>query len=238
MPTRAEEIIALRQVAFGYRPDEPVLVVDELTVHRGERVFLRGASGSGKTTLLGLIAGVLEPLRGELRVLGTALPALSGSARDRFRATHLGFIFQMFNLIPYLSVLENVLLPLRFSKARRQRLTASGRSAVAEGRRLLDRLGLGDPSLHRRPVTELSQGQQQRVAAARALIGRPELVVADEPTSSLDADARGAFLELLAEECTASGATLLFVSHDASLAQAFGRMVDMGALNRAEWVRS
>lgn len=238
MPIRAEEIIALRQVAFGYRPDEPVLVVDELTVHRGERVFLRGASGSGKTTLLGLIAGVLEPLRGELRVLGTALPALSGSARDRFRATHLGFIFQMFNLIPYLSVLENVLLPLRFSKARRQRLTASGRSAVAEGRRLLDRLGLGDPSLHRRAVTELSQGQQQRVAAARALIGRPELVVADEPTSSLDADARGAFLELLAEECTASGATLLFVSHDASLAQVFGRTVDMGALNRAEGVGS
>ncbi len=196
----------------------------------GERVFLRGPSGSGKSTLLGLIAGVLAPQQGSVRVLGEDMTALSASRRDRLRADHVGVIFQMFNLVPYLSATGNVLLPLRFSPARRK---AAGSDAEGEARRLLARLGLEDERLLARRVSDLSVGQQQRVAAARALIGAPDLIIADEPTSALDADARDRFIALLSEEVTRSGASLLFVSHDASLAPLFTRAVDLAAINRA-----
>jgi putative ABC transport system ATP-binding protein len=202
-----------------------------MVVARGERVFLRGPSGSGKSTLLGLIGGVLVPQRGSVRLLGTDLAALSPSGRDRFRGEHLGFIFQMFNLIPYLGVLENVILPAQFSPARAARVP--GRDLAAEGRRLLGALGLGAADLLAQPVTELSIGQQQRVAAARALLGRPEILVADEPTSALDHDARGQFLQLLMDECRAQGTTLLFVSHDTSLGGLFDRVLSLADLNRA-----
>jgi putative ABC transport system ATP-binding protein len=139
-------------------------------------------------------------------------------------------IFQMFNLVPYLSVTGNVLLPLRFSAARRK---AAGPDAEGEARRLLGRLGLTDEGLLSRRVSDLSVGQQQRVAAARALIGAPDLIIADEPTSALDADARDRFISLLSEEVERSGASLLFVSHDGSLAPLFTRAVDLAAINRA-----
>jgi putative ABC transport system ATP-binding protein len=137
----------------------------------------------------------------------------------------------MFNLIPYLSVLENVLLPAQFSPARVARI-ANGNLAE-EGRRLLAALGLGSPDYLSRPVTELSIGQQQRVAAARALLGRPGIIVADEPTSSLDHDAREDFLRLLMNECKAQNATLLFVSHDTSLGPLFDRNLSLREINRA-----
>jgi putative ABC transport system ATP-binding protein len=155
---------------------------------------------------------------------------LNASARDCFRGEHIGFIFQMFNLIPYLPVRENVLLPLRFSRARAARIGPS--DAGTEALRLLTALGLAGNDLLDRPVTQLSIGQQQRVAAARALIGRPDILVADEPTSSLDADARTDFLKLLLSECRAFGTTLLFVSHDASLASLFDRALSLADLNR------
>ncbi|MEX2581889.1 MAG: ABC transporter ATP-binding protein [Gemmatimonadota bacterium] len=204
-----------------------MLNVPELRVERGERVFLFGPSGSGKTTLLGVLAGVLSPQGGSVRVLGHDLATMSDGARDEYRAEHLGYIFQMFNLIPYLTVLENITLPCRLNRSRRARLGSEPPKEAA--RRLAERLEIVD--LLNADVTELSVGQQQRVAAARALIGAPELVVADEPTSSLDADRRARFLELLFEICGDSGATLMFVSHDRHLLPLFDRGLSLPELN-------
>ncbi len=225
----APAAILLDSVRHGYEPGRPVLDVDHFSVATGERVFLAGPSGSGKSTLLGLVAGVLAPDAGHVEVLGTDLAGLRGADRDAFRGARIGVIFQMFNLLPYLSVLDNVLLPTRFSPARRARLP----DPRAEAARLLTALGLGGEDLLGRGVGALSIGQQQRVAAARALLGRPALVIADEPTSSLDWDARAQFLELLLAECTSAGSTLLFVSHDRTLAPRFDRSVELGELNRA-----
>jgi len=224
--------VELEGVEFAWRGRQALLHIEHLAIAHGERVFLRGPSGSGKSTLLGLIGGVLTPGRGSVRLMGTALATLSASARDHFRGEHLGFIFQMFNLIPYLSVRANVLLPLDFSPARRARI--AGHDAGAEAQRLLAALGLSGEDLPGRSVTTLSIGQQQRVAAARALIGRPDIIVADEPTSALDADARLDFLRLLMEECRLAGTTLLFVSHDASLATLFDRSLSMHDINRVQ----
>jgi len=225
--------IALTDVQFRWRPQGPlVLDIPQLTVARGERLFLRGPSGAGKSTLLALLSGVGVPQRGRVEVLGQALHALRGAQRDAFRADHVGYIFQMFNLIPYLSVLDNVLLPCRFSRVRAQRVTARG-EPPAEAMRLLDHLGLRG-ALLQRAVAELSVGQQQRVAAARALLGGPELIIADEPTSALDADHRAAFVELLLAECAALGSTLVFVSHDRALEPLFHRALCLSEINRAE----
>ena len=222
--------IQIDGLRFAWKGAEPVLDVPAFTLARGERLFLRGPSGSGKSTLLGVIAGVLVADAGRVNVLGQELGSLSSAARDRMRADHLGVIFQMFNLVPYLSVVGNVTLPLKFSARRRK---AVGGDADAEARRLLGRLGLTDEALLARRVSDLSVGQQQRVAAARALIGGPEIVIADEPTSALDSDARDRFIELLSEEAARTGAALLFVSHDASLARLFDRAVDLAEINRA-----
>lgn len=221
--------IEIKSVVFAWPGQAPVLDVDRFSLSRGERVFLVGPSGSGKSTLLGLIAGVSKPQQGEINVLGSDMTALSDSRRDALRADQLGVIFQLFNLLPFLSPIENVLLPLRFSSARARRVEGSDRS---EALRLLNRLGLeGDVLM--RPAVNLSVGQQQRVAAARALIGSPGLVIADEPTSALDADARDAFIGLLKEECARTGAALLFVSHDPGLAGSFERVVDLREINTA-----
>ncbi len=223
--------IALNHLQFGWTPGQPFLEIAGFTVARGERVFLQGPSGCGKSTLLGLIGGVLEPLSGSIDVLGRSLQAMRRQDRDRFRAAHIGFIFQMFNLVPYLSILDNVLLPLEFSRERRLNLEARGVQPVAEARRLLGALGLEDGGMLKRPATALSQGQQQRVAAARALIGRPDLLVADEPTSSLDADARQSFLSLLMQECVNAGTTVVFVSHDSALSPLFDRTVAFSSIS-------
>ncbi len=205
----------------------PCLDIAAFELAAGEQVFLYGPSGSGKSTLLNVLAGVLLPRTGELRILGESLPALSGAARDRFRADHIGLIFQQFNLIPYLSVLDNVLLPCRFSALRRERAGDQKQNAA----RLLAHLDL-DASLWKRPATALSVGQQQRVAAARALIGAPELIIADEPTSALDAERQTAFLDLLIRECAVTGAALVFVSHDHRLANRFTRTLALKEINR------
>jgi putative ABC transport system ATP-binding protein len=221
--------IQIEGLRFAWKGGAPVLDVPSFTLARGERLFLRGASGSGKSTLLGVIAGVLHADTGRVSILGEDLSALSGAARDRMRADHLGVIFQMFNLVPYLSVIGNVTLPLKFSARRRQAVAGPPDD---EARRLLGRLGLTDAGLLERRVSDLSVGQQQRVAAARAVIGGPEIVIADEPTSALDSDARDRFITLLSEEAARTGAALLFVSHDASLASLFDRAVDMTEINR------
>jgi putative ABC transport system ATP-binding protein len=230
---RAALAVDLRAVRFGWRPGRNIIHIDRFAVRQGERVFLRGPSGSGKSTLLSLISGVARLREGQLRVLDHDIRQLSSSRRDALRADQIGVVFQMFNLVPYLSVLDNVILPLRFSPARRRRVETAGASLAVEATRLLSRLGLeGDEILVRR-TTDLSVGQQQRIAVARALIGSPELILADEPTSALDADTRSAFIELLLQECAKNRSALLFVSHDVSLASLFDRTVDLATINAA-----
>ena len=226
--------IDLEDIRFSYRGAPETLHVPELRVGSGERLFLMGASGSGKSTLLALIGGVLTPAAGSVELLGEDVSAHSAAQRDRFRADHIGFIFQLFNLLPYLSVLDNVTLPCRFSERRRRRACAERDTLEGEARRLLSHLGLIEEQTLSRAVTDLSIGQQQRVAAARALIGGPEILIADEPTSSLDADARASFIELLLAECEITNSTLLFVSHDQSLGRFFDRQLSMDQINKLE----
>jgi putative ABC transport system ATP-binding protein len=221
--------VELSRLRFAYRAGHDVLAINHLTIARGETVFLHGPSGSGKTTLLGLLAGVLQATSGQVRVLGQDFSTMSSGARDAFRARHLGYVFQMFNLIPYLSVRENILLPIRLEAARRARLgSASFEAAVQDVAGQLDIARFLDS-----PIGELSVGQQQRVAAARALIGSPEVVIADEPTSALDTDRREQFLELLFRSCDKAGATLVFVSHDHTLMPLFSRIVELSEINTA-----
>ncbi len=229
----AEPIVDISRLRFAWSATAgAVLDLQQVQVHLGERVFVRGPSGSGKSTLLSLLAGVVTAGTGQVRVLGRDLATLGGAQRDRFRADHIGFIFQMFNLIPYLSVLENVTLACGFSARRRENAVRAG-GMQEEARRLLGQLDMGAPDLIDRRITELSVGQQQRVAAARALIGAPELVIADEPTSALDHDRRTAFIDLLFHECERARAALVFVSHDAALSPLFDRVIDFDAVNRA-----
>ena len=209
---------------------EPCLQIDTLTLQGGEQMLLLGPSGGGKSTLLGLLGGVLQPTQGEVQLLGQTFSGLRASARDRLRANHVGFIFQQFNLVPYLSLEDNVLLPCHFSAIRRERAGSQPRETA---RRLLAALELPE-SAWSRPVTGLSVGQQQRAAVARALIGSPELLIADEPTSALDSQNRNRLLSLLMTQLESSGATLLVVSHDEQLRPYFGRILQMDDINTAE----
>lgn len=226
-------LIELTEVRYAWPGHAPLLDIPAFTLHKGESLFLRGPSGSGKTTLLGLLGGVQVPDHGSIRLLGEEITTLKQGARDRFRVDHTGYIFQQFNLLPFLSVRENVELPCRFSKARALRACQRHGSVEQAALALLAQLGLTDSTLIARRADTLSIGQQQRVAAARALIGQPALVIADEPTSALDTDARQAFIELLFSECRAAGTSLLFVSHDQSLAPLFDRSLSLADLNRA-----
>jgi putative ABC transport system ATP-binding protein len=228
--------IVIEGLRFAWAGGRPFrLALEELRVAAGERLLLVGPSGSGKSTLLGLLCGTLTPQAGRVSVLGHELTALPGPARDRFRARHFGIIFQLFNLLPYLSILDNVLLPLSFAATRRRRAEASAGSARAEAARLLAHLGLDGGAVgYDARAASLSVGQQQRVAAARALIGRPEIVVADEPTSALDRAHQLAFLDLLAQELAACGGTLVMVSHDESLATRFDRVLSLPEIARLE----
>lgn len=222
-------MIALSDLAFRWpRQARPCLDIPRLEIPAGERVFLHGPSGSGKSTLLAVLGGVAMPAHGRVELLGQDIAALAGHQRDAFRASHIGFIFQQFNLLPWLSARDNVLLPCAFSARRKMRAG----NPPTEAARLMTRLDLS-PGLWDQPATELSVGQQQRVAAARALIGKPEILIADEPTSALDAPRQQAFIDLLLAEAADVGATLLFVSHDQRLAAHFDRVLSLADINRA-----
>ncbi|MEM6538754.1 MAG: ATP-binding cassette domain-containing protein [Pseudomonadota bacterium] len=223
--------VAIRGLEHAWRPGAVVLAVPEFELRAGEKVFLQGSSGSGKSTLLGLIAGVFPVQKGDVQVLGKSMQTVNGAQRDRLRADEFGVIFQQFNLVPYLSLTENVLLPCQFSAARAARTGATKPAQRDAAVALLDRLGLGDEASDGRSVAALSVGQQQRVAAARALIGSPSIVIADEPTSALDTASRDAFIETLLTE--AQDASVLFVSHDIGLAPRFDRSESMADLNTA-----
>ena len=216
--------LALDQVAFHWAGRDAFgLRVPDFRIAQGERVLLLGESGSGKSTLLSLICGINAPQNGSMRVDGTEISVMRPAARDRFRAESIGIVFQQFNLLPYASPIDNILLPLRFAPARRAR-AGDARAAALD---LTDALGLPRDIILSSTADRLSVGQQQRVAVARALIGAPSLIVADEPTSALDAGAQASFLDLLFAQCAAAGSTLLMVSHDERLAPRFDRSVRM-----------
>jgi putative ABC transport system ATP-binding protein len=233
MATTPSPVLRIEGLRFAWPGGAPLIDIESFAVQAGERVFLHGPSGSGKSTLLNLVAGTLLPVGGRIEVAGEAVTGAGERVRDRLRADHVGFVFQQFNLLPYLSVIDNVVLPCRFSRRRRERALSRDGSLEAAAQRLLAALGLGDAALQARAATGLSVGQQQRVAAARALIGAPELVMADEPTSALDVDAREGFLRLLFAECAQAGSALVFVSHDHTLRPLFDRHQDLRQLNRA-----
>lgn len=211
--------LSISQLQFSYG-EHQILNIPELSVAAGEIVFLYGPSGSGKSTLLELTAGVLPVQKGQLNVLGEAFEKKTSVQLDHFRAENIGYIFQSFNLIPYLSVEENIRLPLMFV------------THPTEAKRfddLIDGLSLR-PFLNRK-VTDLSVGQQQRVAAARALLKKPKLLLADEPTSALDYDHREKFLKLVFELCRKDQTSVLFVSHDRTIEKLFDRSLSLAALN-------
>ncbi|MCI1065765.1 ATP-binding cassette domain-containing protein [Stenotrophomonas maltophilia] len=224
----AAPVISLEDVQFGYGT-RLVLDIPRLWVEQGSSVLLRGISGGGKSTLLGLLAGVLLPGKGRVEVAGHALQDMGGAARDRFRADQLGVIFQQFNLLPFLTVRDNIALGMRLSRLRSARISGPLDAEIA---RLLQALQL-NPELMQRRAGTLSVGQQQRVAAARALIGRPTLLLADEPTSALDREAASAFLQLMSAQCQAAGTTVLVVSHDDSLQPLFDRTISLTEINQA-----
>lgn len=232
-PVAAPDIASMSGVCFSWDARGSFrLAVEDFVLREGERLLLIGPSGSGKSTFLSLLAGIVTPQEGRITILGTDLAGLSSAARDRFRGEHFGIIFQMFNLLPYGSVLDNVLLPLSFSAERRRRVAARG-SAKDEALRLLSQLGI-EPALLKAPAARLSVGQQQRVAAARALIGAPSIIIADEPTSALDRDRQMAFLDLLFAVIGEAGATLIMVSHDESLSPRFSRVVPLESIAHIE----
>lgn len=204
-----------------------VTVVDlpAFDLEERQQVALSGESGSGKTTFLNLIAGILAPDAGTIRLDGVEIPALSEAARDRVRATKIGYIFQTFNLLQGYTCLENVLLGMSFGPGPDR--------SFAEA--LLRRVGLGDRLRHY--PRQLSTGQQQRVAVARALANRPRLVLADEPTGNLDHRSGREALRLIREACGENGAALLLVSHDREVLAAFEDRRDLLSLNRAAEAR-
>lgn len=192
-------------------------------------MLLLGESGSGKSTLLSLICGTILPDAGTIEVSGTDMASISGAERDRLRAEQIGVIFQQFNLLPFATLADNVLLPLRFAPQRSIR----SKSPFEEATRLCRSLGLPQDLMSARAAS-LSVGQQQRVAVARALIGQPPLMIADEPTSSLDASSQSAFLELIFDQLKEIGASLLMVSHDPRLGERFDRVVELSDITMVE----
>ena len=218
-----ENIIKIDSVRFYWSKKSSFKrFVPNFEINKGEKVLLLGESGSGKTTLLSLICGFLNPLSGSISINGSTINKLSSKTKDEHRADNIGIIFQQFNLLPYANVVDNIVLPLYFSKVRSANVTNQRESAL----NLCKQLRLPD-DIDQYKASSLSVGQQQRVAVARALIGNPSLVIADEPTSSLDTDAQQIFLDLMFEQISNNKSTLLMVSHDRSLAERFDRLIDI-----------
>ena len=218
-----ENIIKIDSVRFHWSKKSSFKIfVPNFKISKGEKVLLLGESGSGKTTLLSLICGFLNPLSGSISINGSTINKLSSKTKDEHRADNIGIIFQQFNLLPYANVIDNIVLPLYFSKVRSANVTNQRESAL----NLCKQLRLPD-DIDQYKASSLSVGQQQRVAVARALIGNPSLVIADEPTSSLDTDAQQIFLDLMFEQISNNKSTLLMVSHDRSLAERFDRLIDI-----------
>jgi putative ABC transport system ATP-binding protein len=213
--------ISIDALRFGYGA-KPVLDISKLTIARGSHTLISGDSGCGKSTLMNLIGGVLTGFDGKIEVVGTSLAGLRASARDRFRAAHLGVIFQQFNLIPYLNVTENIELAPRLASK------TVDRARIAA---MMQHLQIAE--LASAPAANLSHGQQQRVAAARALAAGADIVLADEPTSALDDRNARLFLDLLFKEAELNRTTIVVVSHDLRYKKRFDQFIDLAQINRA-----
>jgi ABC-type lipoprotein export system ATPase subunit len=213
------EMIRLADLHFQYREGGFALSIPDLRVESGERVAVIGPSGSGKTTLLHLIAGIASPERGCVRTGGVEVTVLDDSARRDFRVRHIGLVFQEFELLDYLSVLDNILLPYRINPSLRLEPAVRERAG-----RLAARVGIAD--LLGRIATQLSHGEKQRAAVCRALVAEPDLILADEPTGNLDPANKEKVLEILVEYAEERGATLVTVTHDHALLKHFERVID------------
>lgn len=219
-------MIHMENAQFAWPNEQAIIRLQYFSVKKGEKVFLKGSSGSGKTTLLSLITGIQTVQSGLLVVKDLELKKLKAHKRDSFRGDHIGYIFQQFNLLPWLSVEDNILAPILFSKVKRENEDGHHNEKVIE---LLNELSL-DVDI-KKPARTLSIGQQQRVAVARALIGNPEIIIADEPTSALDEDRKNDFINLLFSECEKRSSTLLVVSHDSTIASKFTRVEELEKIN-------
>ena len=220
------ETIRLDSVRFYWSKNKDFKIfIPELKISEGEKVLLLGESGSGKTTLLSLISGFLSPISGDIYLNEKNINSLSARNRDQYRSDNIGIIFQQFNLLPYANVIDNIILPLYFSKVRASKIINQKETAV----NLCKSLRLPD-TVTSMQASNLSVGQQQRVAVARALIGNPSLVIADEPTSSLDSDAQNIFLDLMFSQIEKNNSSLLMVSHDTSLSSYFDRVIDINEI--------
>lgn len=220
-------VLQCENLVFKYPDSGFELRIPGFCMEAGDTVFLEGDSGSGKSTLLNLMAGVVMPQAGHVGLMGKNLSVLSPSQCDALRVDHVGFLFQQFNLLSYLSVLGNVTLPCKFSKRRKRNALQAASSVEKAAVQLLNTLGMGN--CLEQSVATLSVGQQQRVAAARALIGKPDLILADEPTSALDAGHQARFVELLLAQAAQQNTAVLLVSHDPQLAQHCARRVHMNS---------
>lgn len=221
-------LIDCRDMHFAYpgSVDKTVLSIRQWAVPKHEHTFLYGPSGAGKSTLLNIVSGVLAGYQGQVSVLGQPLEKLSNRQRDRFRAAYIGYVFQQFNLIPFLSAVENIQLASQFSRDKQKDIATRTKD-------LLSSLNI-DSAEWAQPVSTLSIGQQQRVAIARAFINRPKLLIADEPTSSLDEANRDRFMTMLMEQAAENNTTLLFVSHDKSLSSYFNRVESLLDINQSK----
>ncbi len=221
--------IELSNVRFHYpeRPKRWVLNIPSWSLSAGEKVFVHGPSGGGKSTLLNLLSGLMPASEGSVTILGQRLEQMNSRQRDRFRANNIGYVFQQFNLIPYLNALDNIRLARQF--ASRKKAGANDNEIKA----LLSALNLSEKDW-RLPARNLSIGQQQRVAIARALINKPQILIADEPTSSLDQANRDVFMSLLMSVIAENNMSLLLVSHDLSLSGYFNRVDDLKEINHIE----
>ena len=221
-----DSIVKIESLRFQWSKNNNFKIfVPKLEVGRGKKVLFLGESGSGKTTLLSLICGFLEPLSGSISINDKIISDLTSTNKDAYRSDNIGIIFQQFNLLPYANVIDNIILPLYFSKQRSKKVENKINAAM----NLCDQLRLPESILNQK-ASNLSVGQQQRVAVARALIGSPSIIVADEPTSSLDAEAQELFLDLMFDQISKNSSTLLMVSHDKSLTNYFDQVIDINEI--------
>ena len=229
-------VLTLRDIKYAYHDDQALILdIPFWAFEKGSSVFLHGESGSGKSTLLNLLSGMLEAKEGQINIAGAHLHELSARQRDRFRAEHVGVVFQQFNLIPYLSVMDNVLLAASFASGYSSGLKSSGLSSsdiVNKAKDLFSHVNLPE-SIYKQKAMTLSIGQQQRVAIVRALLNSPEILLVDEPTSALDTNNRDAFIRLLLNVVAKEHASLIFVSHDLSLASYFDEVLELSNINLA-----
>lgn len=220
-------MIRVDSLEFYYREGEFCLSVPELTVEKTEKVAVIGSSGSGKTTLLNLIAGIVTPIKGTVSVDDLKVNELTDAGRRDFRITSLGFVFQDFELLDYLNVMDNILHPYRITGALTLDKAVRERAGI-----LAQEMGIGDKL--KRPANDLSQGEKQRAAICRALLPQPKLILADEATGNLDPDNKTRILDLLFQSVADHDATLLAVTHDHELLKRFDRVVDFQSFRKGE----